>query len=459
MGIFRRSVLENPNVPLTADQLIGVLGVGLRTAAGVSVSEDSAMRLVPVLACIRLIAEIIASLPIDVIVRDGNKRRTVDPPPWLVEPNPDLSQLELIEELLSSLLSNGNSVSQVVRGARQMPVEVYPVDRRTCSAARDSNGKLFYTFQGSSKPNYTGPDGSVLHIKGFRRPGQIWGLSPIQVHRQAIGLGLAAEQFGAEFFGQGAHLSGVIENPNEMTVAQAQVLLATWKSKHGGLSNAHQPGVLTNGSKWTPISIPPEDAQFLQTRNYQLGDIARIYRVPPHLVGDMEKSTSWGTGIEEQNLQFAVFTLRTWIVRLERSLTTLLPPGQQLRFNLDALLRGKTKDRYEAYAIGRQWGWESVNTINEKEDKDPIGPEGDEFLTPLNMIAAGDQASRPVRDRAQAAYFLMQGGVAPKAALDIVGLEADDIPDLIVPNLVAPPKGPIPPENMPADHEDGGVQQ
>ena len=447
--------LNNGNVPITPLQLSSLYGLGARTSGGVAVTQGSALRLVPVLASIRLIAETISTLPVGVFVREGQARKEIDPPAWWTTPNAGLNPMEMVEEFLASLLTDGNSYTHTTRDRFGDIVEMFPLAPRLVTPDYDETGIVYRTPPGlmtTDMPLRAAKrvGGDILHIRGFRAPGQLKGLSPIEYARQAIGLGLAAEQFGAEFFGQGAHPSGVLEVPTEMTKAMAEVLLETWKRNHSGMTNAHEPAVLTGGMTWKTITIPPEDAQFIATRGFQTAEVARIYRVPPHMIGDVEKSTSWGTGIEEQAIGFVVHTLRPWIVRLETALSTLLPEGQFFRFNVTGLLRGSQKERFAAYATGRSWLWLSVNDVLALEDMPPVD-QGDERIVPSNHTRLGDDVAIALWRRSQAILNLTTAGYDPAGALELVGL--DPIDYVGPPPNVAPTHAPEPANTVGAETE------
>jgi HK97 family phage portal protein len=414
-GSERRS-LENPNVAISANELASLLDMTVRTASGVVVNQESATRQISVTACQRIIAETISALPLGLYVKHGKTVERLPLPRWADLANPDLEGPDLVEDFIYSLLSDGNAFTQIVRDRRDDVVELYPLIPNQTQVDRLSTREpvkyTWFDLDGRSHVDY-GPSGrDILHIRAFRRPGTLRGLSPIERHRQAIGTGLATEEFGATFFGNGAQAGGHIEHPGKMSRQAAQVLVETWMRDHGGLRRAHKPGVLTEGMTWKQTQIPPEHAQFLDTQKFTVAQIARMYRVPPHLIGDVERSTSWGTGIEEQNIAFLKFTLLCWIIRVERALTTLVrptrdPDGPYFKFTVDSILRGSLKERYEAYAIARQWGWESANSVRHLEEAEPIEG-GDTYLAPLNMMDAADISVRPLRDRAQAAYYLGQ---------------------------------------------------
>ena len=226
----------------------------------------------------------------------------------------------------------------------------------------------------------------VLHLRGLGSNGII-GYSPIQLHRQAIGLTQAAEQFGATLFKNNARPAAVLEHPGELGADAQTRLRKSWEELHTGLENQHRIAILEEGMKLHEVGIPPDDAQFLQTRKFQTLEIARIYRMQPHLIQDLEHATF--SNIEHQGIEFVVHTLRPWLVRWEQRILLQLFLERErdeffAEFNVDALLRGDIASRYTAYATGRQWGWLSRNDVREKENMNPIAG-GDDYLSPLNM--------------------------------------------------------------------------
>jgi HK97 family phage portal protein len=243
----------------------------------------------------------------------------------------------------------------------------------------------------------------VVHIMGMTLPESPTGMSVISYARQAIGLGLAAEEFGARFFGEGAHMTGVVEIDADLDVNRARQIKENFSASHSGLKNSHTVGVLSGGAKWKPISVSPEDAQFLGTRAAQNLDIAMIFGVPPHMLGQVDKTTSWGTGIEQQGLGFLAYTLSAWLGRFEDAWSAMLPKPQSARFNADALLRTDTAGRYAVYTAARSTGIMTVNEIRALENYAPIDG-GDDIAMPLNSSAPKmkDNEASPTAPKADA---------------------------------------------------------
>ena len=253
---------------------------------------------------------------------------------------------------------------------------------------RDTKGKLTYTYTTSEgRMEQLNPE-DVLHIPGLGFDG-VMGYSPIALEKAAIGLGIAAEEYGSKFFQNGARPSGILTHPN--TVKDPAALRASWNAAYGGSGNASRVAVLEEGMTFVPLSMPNNEAQFLETRKFQVTEICRIFRVPPHMIGDLERATF--SNIESQNISFAVHTIRPWLVRIEQAINkTLIPENEKDRyyaqFNIDGLMRGDYKSRMEGYAIARQNGWMSANDIRALENLNPISEEegGNAYLVNGNMI-------------------------------------------------------------------------
>lgn len=346
----------------------GMVSFGTST----SPSTTQSMRLSAVFACLRLLSEAVATLPLDTFVRLGGTRRPYRPrPDYLSFQPPQGSRINYLSQLMLSLLTDGNAFVLTPRDKLGVPLDLVVLDPSLVTVAR-SRGKRSYKCQGVALD----PRNDVMHIEGMTLPGQVRGLSPIGYARETIGLGLAAQRFGAAFFDNGALPAAVIEVPGKFAQTSVDKFSATWNAKHQGVGNANKVGVLTEGAKLNKVSIQPNDAQFLETRQFQVPDVARIFGVPPHLIADASGSTSWGSGLAEQNLAFGQFSLRPWTERIEdghgRLLTTHGLPDVFIRLNLDALLRASLKDRYDAAAIGIVNGFLTINEARSLEDLPPV---------------------------------------------------------------------------------------
>ena len=346
-----------------------------------------------VYACVRVIAETIASLPLHVYQNQGEGSvKAPEHPLYRIlhdEPNTEMTSFILREVMLTHLLIYGNAYCQILRNGRSHILGLYPLLPDQMQVDRDDSGKLIYDYTTrESKVVRLRPE-DVLHIPGLGFDG-VMGYSPIALEKNAIGLGLAAEEYGSKFFSNGARPSGILTHPN--TVKDPKKLRESWNSAYGGSVNSGKVAVLEENMSYTPISIPNSEAQFLETRKFQVSEICRIYRVPPHMVGDLEHATF--SNIEHQSISFAVHTIRPWVVRIEQAMNRALFAEKEkgvfyVRFNMDGLMRGAYKERMEGYAIGRQNGWLSMNDIRGLENMNPVPEEdgGNALLVNGNMVS------------------------------------------------------------------------
>ncbi len=361
--------------------------------SGKSVNARTAIQVSAVYACVRVIAETVASLPFSVFEQDkeGSHKALDHPLHRLLhdEPNPEMTSFVWREAMLTHLLLWGNSFSQILRAGRGSIVGLYPLLPDRMEVDRDDKGILTYTYSTTSGQTVKLRPEDVLHIPGLGFDG-IMGYSPIAVERNAVGLSIASEEYGSKFFSNGARPSGILTHPN--TVKNPKALRESWDAAYGGSGNANRVAVIEEGMTFTPISIPNNEAQFLETRKFQVEEICRIYRVPPHMIGDLEHATF--SNIEHQSIDFAVHCIRPWLVRIEQSINRALFSEKEkgryyCQFNLDGLMRGSYKERMEGYAIGRQNGFLSANDIRRLENQNPIPASegGDAYLVNGNMLA------------------------------------------------------------------------
>ena len=359
-----------------------------RTTSGKPVNERTAMQTTAVYACVRILAEAVASLPLHVYEYqdDGGKKLVHDHPLYYLlhdEPNPEMTSFVFRETLMSHLLIWGNAYAQIIRDGAGRVLGLYPLLPDKMEVQRDDKGNIYYVYSRNSDENPTFKEygniklkaEDVLHIPGLGFDGLI-GYSPIAMAKNAVGMTLACEEYGASFFANGANPGGVLEHPG--VLKDPSKVRESWNSVYRGVNNAHKIAVLEEGMKYQQIGIPPEEAQFLETRKFQINEIARLYRIPPHMVGDLDKSSF--SNIEQQSLEFVKYTLDPWVIRWEQSLQrSLLLPGEKgkyfIKLNVDGLLRGDYQSRMNGYAVGRQNGWFSANDIREMENMNPIPDE------------------------------------------------------------------------------------
>lgn len=374
------------------------------STSGKRVNERSAMQMTAVYSCVRILSEAVAGLPLHLYkyTDSGRREKAVEHPLYFLlhdEPNPEMTSFVFRETLMTHLLLWGNAYAQIIRNGKGEVMALYPLMPDRMTVDRDEKGRLYYEYATSSddapinkKSTVKLSPSDVLHIPGLGFDGLV-GYSPIAMAKNAIGMAIACEEYGAKFFANGAQPSGVLEHPG--TIKDPSRVRESWQNTFGGSQNANKVAVLEEGMKYTPISISPEQAQFLETRKFQINEIARIFRVPPHMVGDLEKSSF--SNIEQQSLEFVKYTLDPWVSRWEQSMVRSLLTVEEkkqyfIKFNVDGLLRGDYQSRMNGYAIGRQNGWMSANDIRELENLDRIPEElgGDLYLINGNMTKLQD---------------------------------------------------------------------
>ena len=371
-----RTLSSSAFIPLPSDTYNGDL-----------VGTHKAMSHMAVFACVRLLADTIASLPMYVYRRDAdNMPQRVFPTPTLIrKPVPEMDLFQWKWMIVSTLALRGNSFHMVTgRDALGYPTALMPLHPDLVHVERRVNVLEWYD------PIYRVmgervKSADIIHIRRFTMPGEPLGLTPIQQAARAIGIGLSAEEYGYRYFRDSANPSSVLRTDQSLTPEEVELNQAQWIASNGG---RRLPAVLSGGFDWKPITITPEESQFLATRSASTGDIARFFGVPPHMIGDVERSTSWGTGIEQQSLGFVTYTLMGWLTCIESSISNALPRGQFAKFDTTALLRGDQKSRYESYQLARQAGLLSVNEMRAREEMPPV-PDGDGYLQPLNFAPLG----------------------------------------------------------------------
>jgi HK97 family phage portal protein len=399
-GLGRResvSGLENPSVDLIQALTAHIDGA---TSSSVSMTPLKAFRLAAVYACVRVIAESVASLPIDitqadttgegrVLVRDDDRRSLLNE-----QPNPEMTGIELLENWIGHALLWGKGYLYIVFNKKGQPIELWPLkpdvtfERRT----KDTNRLYYETEDGSGKVVKLMPE-EVIPIKA------LFGASPVMNAKDMLATAAAAQEYAGRFWANNARPGGLIELPETMDDDEMDEFIRRWKAGHEGLKRAQLVGILTAGATWKEVGIAPGQAQFIETRQFGTREIARMYGVPPHRVGDMQQGGGGGTGngnsLEQQSIEFVTYTLRAWIVRAEQALRNKLfvtkqdlANDTQPRFNFAELMRGDLKSRYDAFAVGIQWGFLNRAGVRRSEglaagaDEDNL----EEYLVPLNMI-------------------------------------------------------------------------
>jgi len=384
--------LESPAQPLTSAALTEFLG-GLQSDAGIPVSETTALRTPAVWRAVNVIAGVSSALPMPVY-KVGTKEKQSST--LLENPHPDLTPVELWRFAYTYRALWGNGYLQKIRDGAKQIRELWPISADRVQVDRERpyegnpSGKVFWATDDWGTVWRLTPY-EVLHIPGLGYDG-LTGCSPVRMAAQGIGLAQAAEKSAARLFGTGNMLGGVLQTEQRLDPDQAERLKQRWKAKMSGVHNSHEVAVLDSGASFKPVTMPNTDAQFLESREFENAEIARIFGVPLFLLMETSKSTSWGTGLEQQAQGWVTFDLNpTWLTPTEQRVTKeLLPPSLYAKYQMGGLLRGDSAARATFYRAMRDVGAYSANDILDLEDKPPLeGPEGDLRLQPLYMAPLG----------------------------------------------------------------------
>ena len=402
--------VELPKIEDNVRDSGGVFIFGM-TNSGERVDEKSALQIATVYACVRLLAETIASLPLHLYrftEKGDGKERATDHPLYKIlyrQANPEMTSFSFREAMMMHLLLWGNAYAQIVRDGKNGILGLYPLLPENVEIDRAENGDLFYTYHaytdevpGEHNKDIIFQRDEILHIPGLGFNGLV-GFSPIAMMKNALGTTLAVEKYGSAFFKNGAQPSGVLEHPG--VLKNPEKLRENWSEIYGGPGNAHRVAVLEEGMAYKAISLPPEDSQFLSTRQFGVNEICRIFRVPPHLVQDLEHATF--ANIEHQSIDFVVHTLTPWLVRFEQAIVKdlLLEKEQDEyfpKFNVDGLLRGDYQSRMRGYATGISNGFLSPNDCRRLENMNLIPAEqgGDDYYLNGGYVKLQDAGQQQV---------------------------------------------------------------
>ncbi len=402
MGIlvraFNRPVDTTPTRPAARRSMEQMLG----SSGGGGVSEEGAMRLSAVYACVRVLAETVAALPLIVYERqERGKRRATETSLYTLlhdAPNPLMTAFEWRETLMGHLALWGNAYCEIEYSNGGEILALWPLRPDLMEDIRRGSQGLTYVYRLPDGKQQILPGERVFHVRGLS-PDGVRGYSPVaDFSRRLVGMGLAVEAYGSAFFGNGARPGGVLQHPGKLSDEAYDNLRSSWGARHEGVSNAHRVAILEEGMTFQAVGVPPEEAQFLESMKFNRTQIASIFRVPPHMIGDLERATF--SNIEQQSIEFKTYTMEPWLVRWQQAINARLMseierPRYFAEFLADALLRGDTVSRYQAHSIGRQNGWLSANDIREMENMNPVDG-GDVYLIPLNMVPADGATVAPV---------------------------------------------------------------
>ena len=389
--IETRDSLSNPSPWLSA-----ALG-GESSAAGVRVDVQTAYGLPAFWSAVRLLSDTVASLPLVVYQRTNNgKRRAYDHPLYRIlhdETSPNHSAFTFREVLQAHLLTHGNAYAQVIRNEAGQVISLMPLQPQKMEVKTDGQD-LWYVYGNKHVMSAA----EVLHVVGLGFDG-LQGYSPVKLLRDSIGLGMAAQQYGAKFYANNSTPSGVLATAGRLSDEGVANLRRSWESAHRGANNANKVAILEEGLKWQQISVTPADAAYIETKRFSVQDVARIMRVPVHMLGDLHTGASYAS-IEQSSIEFEKHSVRPWLVRWEQAITRRLLGDSKtyfVEFVLDGLLRGDTASRVAMYQAGIQNGWMSINDVRTKENMNRVTG-GDEYLRPLNMAIVGEPKQEPTAE-------------------------------------------------------------
>lgn len=418
-GIFDFFKRENRAISF---QTVWGAGADLDVAnpSGVNINSNTAFEVVAFWSAVSLISDTIATLPIDSYIRrDGNRRPYRPRPAWVDQPDVDMTRQAHYQQILVSLLVNGNSYTRVFRNTQGEVVNLIVLDPSTVQVKRSAVGRKIFIVDGEDK---TLSSDDIVHITDLIQPGSLTGLSRVERLKEALGLSSAMQSYAARFFGSGATTQGIIEFPGNLTPEQAKNLRDGFDSAHRGFRRAHKTGVLSGGASYKQTTVPNDAAQFLESRRFAVEEIARAFNIPLSMMG--VPGTQSYASVEQNAIQFVTHTLRPYIEKLEWAYSRLLPTQEAfIKFSVEGLLRGDFNSRINAYSVGLQAGFMSVNDVRRLEDLSPAEG-GDQYRVPLANIALTDTSLVSEQQRVTMATKLIQIGFDPEETLKAFGLPA-----------------------------------
>ena len=393
------------------------------TEAGTPIDENTAMRISAFYSCVLLISDTISTLPLDAYIRrDGNRVPYRPRPDWVMTPDVDLLRSEHYQQVLVSLLLDGNAFIRIYRDSRGDVANLVVLDPMRITVRRNpATREIEYVFDNAEAGVVSKDD--MIHITEMRKPGALRGLSRVSELKDNLGLASALQSFAARFFGQGATVQGIIEFPGNLTREQATNLRDNFDISHKGYRKAHKTGVLSGGAKYTKTGTAPDEAQMLESRKLAIEEIARMFRVPPHMIAITTPGAMSYASLEQNNINFVVHTLRPYLEKIEQAYTRLLPSEAFIKFNVDGLLRGDYTTRIQGYSIGLQAGFYSVNDVRRFEDLRPV-EDGDQFRVPLANINITDSQVIEQAKKVEMAQRLVFAGYDPAQVLSALELPA-----------------------------------
>jgi HK97 family phage portal protein len=402
-------------------------GFTMTTNAGTIVTQNESLKIEAVYSCVRIIADSISTLPVDTFVRVDGERRPFRPrPEWLNYPESGITRTEHFQQVLVSLLLDGNSFTRILRDDRGIAgLVVLNPQKVECSRDRVTRRPI-YIYDNRD----TIPLEDMIHITELRMPGELRGRSRIDMMKENLGLAKALEEFAARFFGQGSSASGIIEYPGNLSREQAKDLVDGFEEGHRGLRRSHRPGILFGGAKFMKTTVDNDAAQFLESRRFAVEEIARIFRVPPSMLGVTTPGAMSYASVEMNGIHFVQHTLRPYITKIEDGYQKLLTNNAFIKFNVDGLLRGDQQSRYQAFSTGIQAGFLSINDIHRIEDMAPVEG-GDSYRVPLANVDINAANLSEMDRKSLIAQRLILAGFDPAgvlAALEMPTIDHTGVP-------------------------------
>ena len=395
----------------------------MTTPSGVSMDQSKSLKIGAVYAAVRLLSDTVSTLPVDTFIRINGERVPYRPrPAWVYNPDSGTSKDDFLQQVMVSLLLDGNAFIRVYRATSGpnagLPTALVVLDPTAVEIRRNRDGEIEYLH------NYKTviARGDMLHITELKKPGSLRGVSRIDELKDTLGMAQALTDFASRFFGQGSVTSGIIETPSMISKEQALELKTTFEASHRGLDKSHRVGVLGGGSKFVKTGVDPDQAQMLESRQFAVEEICRIFRIPPHMLQVNVAGSMSYASVEQNAIQFSQYTLRPYVSKIETALTSLLPGDAFYRINMDGLLRGDFQTRMSGYSTAIQMGAFSINDVRRLEDLSPVDG-GDEHRVPLANVNVNAANLIEQQKRVEMLTRLVQLGFEPSESLSAVGLD------------------------------------
>ena len=427
--------LINPNDEQRAISFQAIWGTGgdveFTTNSGVVVTQDNSLKISAVYSAVRLLTDTISTMPVDTFRRINGDRVPYRPKPmWVDSPEIGVSREDHLQQVMVSLLLNGNAFIRIFRDPSGEVVALTVLDPMRVEVERNPETReIQYRV---TEIDVIIPRAEMLHITELKKPGKLRGVSRIDEVKESLGLTSALDEFAARFFGQGSTTHGLIEYPGNLNQEQAKSMVDAFEQGHRGLKRSHRPGVLFGGAKFVKTGVDPNEAQMLQSREFQITEVARVFRIPPHMLGITTPGSMSYASVEQNSINFVTYTLNPYLAKLESAYSSILPAESFLKFNTNALLRGDTTTRFAAYNSALQSGWLSINDIHRLEDLRPVDG-GEVYRVPLANVDLGAANLVETDKRVMMAVRLVQAGFEPAsvlATLDLPSIEHTGLPSV-----------------------------